>query len=75
MKKTLKNIALLCCLLGLFFAFQACEQEGPAEKTGEKVDNMMEDTQKSLEKAGEKVADMVEKGGEEIEDAGEKMKE
>lgn len=75
MKKLLKNSALICCVLGLSLAFQACEQEGPAEKTGEKVDNMMEDAQESLEEAGEKVGDMVEQGGEKIEDAGEKMQE
>lgn len=75
MKRILKNIALICCILGLSMVFQACEQEGPAEKAGEKVDNTMEDTQKSLEDAGEKVGDMIEQGGEKLEEAGEKMQE
>jgi len=75
MKKLFKNIALIICVLGLSLVFQACEQEGPAEKTGEKMDNMMEDTQKSLEEAGDKMGDMVEQGGEKLEEAGEKMQE
>ena len=75
MKRILKNIALICCILGLALMFQACEQEGPAEEAGEKVDNMMEDAQKSLEDAGEKMGDMVEQGGEKLEEAGEKMQE
>lgn len=75
MKRILKNIALICCILALSLVFQACEQEGPAEEAGEKADNMMEDTQNSLEEAGEKMGDMVEQGGEKLEEAGEKMQE
>lgn len=75
MKKMLKNLALILCVLGLSFVLQACEQEGPAEKTGEKVDKMMEDTQKSLKEAGDKMGDMVEQGGEKLEETGEKMQE
>ena len=75
MKRLFKNIALICCVLGLSLAFHGCEQEGPAEKAGEKVDTMMEDAQKSMEEAGEKMGDMIEESGEKLEDAGEKMQE
>lgn len=75
MKKIMKNMALICCILGLAFVFQACEQEGPAEEAGEKVDRVIEDAQKSLENAGEKMGDMIEQGGEKLDEAGEKMQE
>jgi hypothetical protein len=75
MKRLLEKIALACCVLSLALAFQACEQEGPAEKAGEKVDTMIEDTKEGLKEAGDKTGEMVEKGGEELEKAGEKMQE
>lgn len=57
MKKSL--IALLAVVP--FLAFVSCEKKGPAEETGEKLDNAIEDVKDSLdpkgpaEKAGEKV--------------------
>jgi hypothetical protein len=44
----------LCICLGPFL-LGACEQKGPAQKAGEKVDKTVEQAGKSLEKAGEKV--------------------
>lgn len=79
MKKFLKNIALIFCVLGLAVVFQACENQGSAEKageeTGEKVDTMMEKAKENLEEAGDKMGEMVEKGGEEMQKVGEKMQE
>ena len=34
-----------------------CEQEGPAEKTGEKIDEAVEKTGETLEEAGEEIRD------------------
>ena len=75
MKKVLKNIARGLCIIGLAVAFQACEQEGPAEEAGENIDNMMESAQESFEGAGEKMAEMIEQGKQQLEEAGEKMGE
>jgi predicted small lipoprotein YifL len=36
-----------------------CEQKGPMEKAGEKIDKAAEDTGKEIKKAGEKAADKV----------------
>jgi len=44
--------------LGLSLAvFVGCEQKGPVQKAGEKVDKAVEGTGKAIEKAGEKVKD------------------
>ncbi|MFO7912245.1 MAG: hypothetical protein R6V15_08805 [Desulfotignum sp.] len=43
-----------------------CEQEGPAEKTGEKIDE-------AAEQVGEKAEELQEETGEKLEEAGEKM--
>jgi len=36
-----------------------CEQKGPMEKAGQKIDKAVEDTGKEIKKAGEKAADKV----------------
>ena len=46
----------------MLVTLSACEQQGPAEKAGEKVDN-------AAGKAGEKVDDTMEKAGDSIHDA------
>jgi hypothetical protein len=38
-------------------AFAACEREGPAERTGEAIDNAAENAGEALERAGERVQD------------------
>ena len=36
-----------------------CEQKGPLEKAGQKIDKAVEDTGKEIQKAGEKAADKI----------------
>lgn len=69
MKKTVKYLTLLICCFALAMVLQSCEEQGPAEKAGEKVDTMMEKTQENLEEAGDKMKEAVEKVEEEVEDA------
>ena len=46
--------------LGLGLALlTGCEQRGPMEKAGQKIDKAVEDTGKEMKKAGEKAADTV----------------
>jgi len=49
-------------------ALIACQQEGPAEKAGKKVD-------KAVEKAGDKVDEAAGKVGDALKQAGDKVKE
>ena len=50
-------------LLSFVLGLAGCQQEGPAEKAGKKVD-------KAAEKAGEKIDKAVEKTGKAIEEQG-----
>lgn len=52
-----KRILLLVCFMGSLFGVVGCEQEGPAERAGEKVDESMEETGEKIEQAGENIQD------------------
>lgn len=47
----------------LLVALSACEQPGPAEKAGEKLDNAVEKTGEQLEDAGDSIRDATTPGG------------
>ncbi|MCB1800788.1 MAG: hypothetical protein KDI82_03775 [Gammaproteobacteria bacterium] len=49
--KTMGMILVLSSLLLL----SACEQEGPAERAGEKIDNAIESAGDKIEQAGDKI--------------------
>lgn len=72
------TVALVCGALA------GCEQEGPAEKAGERVDEAVEQTQDAIddagqqgtmERMGEELDQGVEKAGEAAEDAGDEMQD
>jgi hypothetical protein len=52
-----KRILLLACFTGSLFFVVGCEQEGPAERAGEKVDESMEQAGEKMEQAGENIQD------------------
>ena len=62
----LVRVALALCFGVTLLA--GCDQKGPMEKAGEKVDKAVEGMGKEMKKAGEKV-------GEGLEDAGKKVKD
>ena len=55
----------------LFFGFGlgGCEQEGPAEKAGQKVDQAVEKAGKTIEGAGEAIGEKAERIGEYMDDS------
>jgi predicted small lipoprotein YifL len=69
-KTLLTSLAMILLTLGL----SACEQEGPAERAGEKVDAAAErakeavDPKGSAERAGEKADEAMERAGEATEE-------
>lgn len=69
-----KIIALISILAFLGIGTIGCEQKGPAEKAGEKVDKAIEKADEKMEEAGEKAGELMEESGEKIEDTGEKIK-
>jgi predicted small secreted protein len=60
----MKRNLFVILLMTLFAAGLAgCEQEGPAERAGEQIDEAMQE-------AGEKMDDAVEEAGDKVEEAG-----
>ena len=41
----------------LFIALPGCEQQGPAERAGESIDNAVEETGEKIEEAGDAIKD------------------
>lgn len=50
----LKQFVFIVCLLTLLVGGIACEQEGPAERAGEKIDQTIEEAGDKLEEAADK---------------------
>ena len=46
-------------LSALLVALPGCEQQGPAERAGENIDNAVEETGDQIEKAGDAIQDSV----------------
>ncbi|GJL57774.1 MAG: hypothetical protein NPIRA03_06310 [Nitrospirales bacterium] len=57
MKFYINRMLLLVCFTGSLFFVVGCEQEGPAERAGERVDESMENTGERIEQAGENIQD------------------
>lgn len=64
---------LLGLVLCMIIALPACEEQGPAEKAGEQIDEAAEEAKEKLSEVGEDVQEAVKEGGEKLEEAGEKM--
>jgi hypothetical protein len=75
-----KKLAVMVCTGFVVVVLGACEQEGPAERTGRKIDEAAEklgeavEKKGPLERAGENMDNVVNDTGEALEEAGEKAK-
>ncbi|MFP4084687.1 MAG: hypothetical protein ACLFP9_05670 [Desulfonatronovibrio sp.] len=49
----LKKLLFIVCVLAFLGAGYGCEQEGPAERAGEEIDEAMEETGDELEEAAD----------------------
>jgi hypothetical protein len=52
-----KMILLSVCFSVSLWGFLGCEQQGPAEKAGETIDETMEEAGETVEETGEEIAD------------------
>jgi hyperosmotically inducible protein len=68
MKLSCRGLFILFCLV-FVFGLAGCQQEGTAEKAGQKVDQAAESAGKKVEKVGEAVVEKVEKTGEYMDDS------
>ncbi len=57
MESHVKRILLFACFAGSLFFVVGCEQEGPAERAGESIDESMEKAGEKVEQAGENIQD------------------
>ncbi len=69
-----KMIVLIGLLAFLGIGTLGCEQKGPAEKAGEKVDEAVEKADEKMEEADEKAGELMEEAGENLKETGEKLK-
>ncbi len=67
-----KMIVLIGFLAFLGIGTLGCEQEGPAERAGKKVDEAVEKAQEKMEEAGDKAGELMEEGEEKLKESGEK---
>ena len=51
--------ALACWLFATAIAVAGCDEEGPAERAGKKVDNAAEKAGDAIDDAGDKIEDAV----------------
>ena len=60
LKRITSSLLLAPAIVGASLILIGCEtQQGPAEKTGEVIDEAAEDAQDSVEEAGEEVRDEI----------------
>ena len=55
------KIGIMVLVMAFSFGLASCENKGPVEKAGEKVDNAIEKVGDQLEKAGDKVEQATDK--------------
>jgi hyperosmotically inducible protein len=71
-----KHPVIWAALAGmLVLGLAACDNKGPAERAGEKLDNAAENVKESGESAADKVADAAKDAKEEIKEAAHDVKE
>jgi len=67
--KQIFKIFCIILMLAVVFALAACQDEGPAEKAGKKVDATTEKVGEKIESAGDAVVKGAEKAGDYMDDA------
>lgn len=68
----MRDVGLMRLVLSLGLGLTllvGCEQQGPAQKAGEKVDKAVEGVGKEIQKAGEKVGDKLDEAAKKAKDA------
>lgn len=68
---SLTRFSMAAAAAVLAATLMGCEQEGPAEKTGEAVDEAVQDAGDSAENAADTAGDKMEEAGEELKKAAE----
>jgi hypothetical protein len=65
----IKKLTVISILILFVTAFVACEQQGPAEEAGEKIDEAAEEAAEKVEEAGDAMEETAEEVKEKAEEA------
>lgn len=65
-KLIMRNTAIGIVLISAIALAPGCEQEGPAERAGEKIDEAVEKGQNQIEKGAESAGEKIEEAGDAI---------
>jgi hypothetical protein len=68
----IKKLFLIFITSFFMIGLNGCPEEGPAERTGEKIDEAVEDAGEKMEETGEKAGEAMEEAGDKAEDATDK---
>jgi hyperosmotically inducible periplasmic protein len=66
---SIERLRVVVSLVLGFLLLAGCEQKGPMEKAGQKIDKAVEDTGKEVQKAGEKAADKLDEAAKKVREA------
>lgn len=56
-----KTLGALLAAAAMGFVLTGCDQDGPAEQAGEKIDNAVEKAGDKIEEAGDQIQDSVDR--------------
>ena len=62
-------------LAAMSFGIAGCEEKGPLEEAGERIDEGLEDAREDLEDAAEEVGDAVEEAADAAEEAADELRD
>lgn len=67
----MKHLKLIptVAIIAIALLFTGCEQKGPAEEAGEKIDQTMDSMKDKAEDAGDTAMDKLEEAGDKVEEA------
>lgn len=71
--KNLKKFLLLLGMIVFLTTAVGCEEQGPMEKAGEKIDETIEKAGENIEEGGEEIQQAAEDAQEQIEEAGDNL--
>ncbi len=63
------SMFITACLCALTFVLASCEQDGPVETAGKKVDQSLQEAGKKIEKVGDTIQDKVDNAAGSVNDA------
>lgn len=71
----LRATTIAFCLAAMSFGIAGCEEKGPLEEAGERIDEGLEDAREDLEDAADEVGEAAEEAAKAVEEAAEDLQD